>query len=544
MLFSSHLFLFLFLPIVVMLCAVVPRFLPKSVAVPVAAVILCVWCKGGFLFLQSLAQPLQWHGQVLFWSLYLLPPGILIACALMPGIRPKNFALLAVSLVFYAWGELAFIALLLGSTLVNWLLGLWVDREQDATRRKRAVVLAIVLNIGLLAFFKYANFIVGNVNGGLAVFHLLEIQIGHVRLPIGISFFTFHALSYVMDIYRRKSPAARNPADTALYIFFFPQLIAGPILRWSAIAPQLVHRTITSEGFADGIRRFAGGLAKKMLIANAVALPADQIFSLPAAELSPTLAWFGALCYTVQIYFDFSGYSDMAVGLGKMFGFKFIENFEHPYVSQSVKEFWRRWHISLSSWFRDYLYIPLGGNRCSERRNMLNLVIVFFLCGLWHGASWTFVVWGLFHGAFLVLERTRFGSLLERTPRIFRHAYALLAVIAGWVLFRAENFPQATAFFANMSGLAARSADAQPIARYMSNQAIAALVAGAIFSMPVLAWLRRLAARAVAGLADRARVAAVSVGVTLETALVIGVLFLSSVWLAGSTYNPFIYFRF
>ena len=476
--------------------------------------------------------------------LFLFLPVVLTLCTLLPGIRLKNLCLLIVSLVFYAWGEFGFIALLLGSTLVNWFLGLRVDHEQDPARRKRAVTLAIVLNIGLLAFFKYANFIVGNMNGALAAFHFPEIHLGEIRLPIGISFFTFHALSYVVDIYRRKSPAARNPADTALYIFFFPQLIAGPILRWSAIAPQLVHRVITRDGFADGIRRFVGGLAKKVIIANAVGLPADQIFKLSAAELSPALAWFGALCYTVQIYFDFSGYSDMAVGLGKMFGFKFIENFEHPYVSQSVREFWRRWHISLSSWFRDYLYIPLGGNRCSEPRNWFNLIIVFFLCGLWHGANWTFVVWGLYHGAFLVLERTRFGALVERLPRVLRHGYALLAVIFGWVLFRADSLPQATAFFANMTALAARGADAQPLARYVSHEAIFALFAGALFSMPAWAWLRQGAVRTVAGLSGRARVAVVSAGMILECVIVIGLLLLSSVWLAGSTYNPFIYFRF
>jgi alginate O-acetyltransferase complex protein AlgI len=481
--------------------------------------------------------------------LFLFLPVVLTLYALLPGIRLRNLCLLIVSLIFYAWGEVGFIFLLLGSTLVNWLLGLRVDREQDPRRRKRAVTLAIVLNIGLLVFFKYAgNGIMANVDAVInlarSAFHLPEIHTGEIRLPIGISFFTFHALSYVMDIYRRKSPAARNPADTALYIFFFPQLVAGPILRWSAIAPQLVQRVVTREGFAEGIRRFVGGLAKKMIIANAVALPADQIFALPTGELTPALAWFGTLCYTVQIYFDFSGYSDMAVGLGKMFGFHFLENFEHPYVSQSVKEFWRRWHISLSSWFRDYLYIPLGGNRCSEPRNHLNLVIVFFLCGLWHGASWTFVVWGLYHGAFLVLERTRFGSWVERMPRILRHAYALLAVMAGWVLFRANTFPQALAFFSNMLGLATPGAVTQPLARFASNQSIFALCAGAVFAMPVWAWLKARLARMVARFPHPVDSALRSAGLTLECILVMGLIFVCSAWLAGGTYNPFIYFRF
>ena len=476
--------------------------------------------------------------------LFLFLPVVLALYAMLPGIRLRNLVLLIVSLLFYAWGEVGFIFLLLGSTLVNWALGLRVDREQDPARRKYAVTLAITLNIGLLAFFKYANFAVGNANAVLSAFHLPEIHIGGIRLPIGISFFTFHALSYIVDIYRRKSPAARNPADTALYIFFFPQLIAGPILRWSAIAPQLLQRTVTREGFAEGIRRFVGGLAKKMIIANAVALPADQIYALPAGELTPALAWFGTLCYTVQIYFDFSGYSDMAVGLGKMFGFKFLENFHHPYIAQSVKEFWRRWHISLSGWFRDYLYIPLGGNRCSEPRNMLNLVIVFFLCGLWHGASWTFVVWGLYHGVFLVLERTRFGSWIGRLPHLLRHGYALLAVMAGWVLFRAESFPQALAFFSNMLGLATTGAAPRSLAQYASHQSVFALIAGALFSMPSWAWFKMRLVRVVERLPEKVGNAATAFGMTLECLIIIGLLFISSVWLAGGTYNPFIYFRF
>ena len=476
--------------------------------------------------------------------LFLFLPIVLAVCAILPGLKLKNLWLLIASLIFYGWGEIEFILLLLGSTFLNYLLGLRVDREQDPARRKSAVALAITLNIGLLAFFKYANFAAGNLNGILSALHLPLIRTGGIRLPIGISFFTFHALSYVIDIYRRKSSSARSPADTALYIFFFPQLIAGPILRWSAIAPQLAARVVTRDGFAEGIRRFVGGLAKKVIIANAVALPADQIFALPAGELSPSLAWFGTLCYMVQIYFDFSGYSDMAVGLGKMSGFQFLENFAHPYVSQSVREFWRRWHISLSGWFRDYLYSPLGGNRCSERRNHFNLVLVFFLCGLWHGANWTFVIWGLYHGFFLVLERTRFGAFVDRLPRILRHGYALLAVMFGWVLFRADSFSQALAFFSNMLGLAARGAVVQPLARYVTHQVIFAIVAGAVFSMPAWAWMRSLASRTIERLPDRARTPALGFAMTLESALVVALLLVSAAWLAGSTYNPFIYFRF
>ena len=480
--------------------------------------------------------------------LFFFLPIVLTIYPLLPGLALRNLFLLVVSLIFYGWGEVGFLFLLLGSTLANWFLGLRVDREDDPAKRKRAVTLAIVLNIGLLVFFKYTGPAISGINsllgGPLAGLHLPQIPAGDIRLPIGISFFTFHALSYVMDIYRRKSTAARNPADTALYIFFFPQLVAGPILRWSAIAPQLVKRAVTREGFAEGIRRFAGGLAKKMIIANAVALPADQIFKLSNGELTPALAWFATLCYMVQIYFDFSGYSDMAVGLGKMFGFTFIENFDHPYVSQSVKEFWRRWHISLSGWFRDYLYIPLGGNRCSESRNMLNLVIVFFLCGLWHGASWTFVVWGLYHGIFLVLERTRFGSWIEKMPRVLRHTYALLAVLVGWVLFRATSFPQALAFLSNMLGTATPGAVTQPLARYVTHESVFALIAGAVFATPVIAWVKSTLSRAVSRLPHPACSALTTIGMTLEAVITIGLLLISSAWLAGSTYNPFIYFRF
>ncbi len=287
--------------------------------------------------------------------LFAFLPLVLLGLAL-PRLPLRNLWLLLFSILFYAWGEIAFVLLMLTSTFANFLLGLWVERETETSRRKCAVAVAVTLNIGTLAFFKYANFAADNLNGVAAFLGFRPLQFEHVRLPIGISFFTFHALSYVIDIYRRKWMAARNPADVALYIFFFPQLIAGPILRWSGIAPQLASRVATSAKFAEGIRRFVIGLAKKMLIANVVALPADQIFKLSPHELTCALAWLGTLCYTLQIYFDFSGYSDMAVGLGKMFGFEFMENFNYPYISQTLREFWRRWHISLSSWFRDYLY--------------------------------------------------------------------------------------------------------------------------------------------------------------------------------------------
>ena len=407
----------------------------------------------------------------------------------LPGIKARNFWLLLMSLAFYAWGEISFIFLLLASTLMNYGLGLWVDRSRTTGGRKGAIAVAVFVNIGLLAFFKYADFAVNLLNATLKLANLPGVSAPHIPLPIGISFFTFHALSYVIDIYRRKAGAARNPMNVALYIFFFPQLIAGPILRWSSIGPQLAERTANLEKFADGVRRFTGGLAKKVLIANTLAVPADQIFSLPAQELSTPDAWLGILCYTLQIYFDFSGYSDMAVGMGKMFGFTFLENFQFPYHSQSIREFWRRWHISLSTWFRDYLYIPLGGNRGSEIRTGFNLIAVFFLCGLWHGASLTFVAWGLYHGFFLTLERTRFGNLVEKLPAWFRHLYALLVVMMGWVIFRADTFTVAGNYFHALAG-SNPAPEAQPYDQYVSVQMMLAVVV----------WLQYLAARPGPGL--------------------------------------------
>lgn len=475
--------------------------------------------------------------------LFLFLPVVLALCS-VGGLRWRNGLLLVSSVIFYAWGEVVFVFLMLGSALANHFLGRWVEREDDPSRRKWAVGVAIVLNIGTLAFFKYANFALANLNELLALFHLGPLHMDPVRLPLGISFFTFHALSYVIDVYRHKWPAAKKPGDVALYIFFFPQLIAGPILRWSAIAPQLVQRAVTRERFAEGIRRFVGGLAKKMIIANVVAVPADKLFALPGQELTPSLAWLAIGCYTLQIYFDFSGYSDMAVGLGKMFGFEFIENFNFPYTAQSIKDFWRRWHISLSTWFRDYLYIPLGGNRCSGWRNHLNLMIVFFLCGLWHGASWTFVIWGLYHGAFLLIERTQFGDWLERLPRPLRHTYTLLVVMVGWVLFRTETFTQATSVLASMAGFSTGVDPNQKFARYWNSELMWSIVFGIIFSMPAWSWLKTFLARVQGCVPATFQPVTQNLGLALELLLVVALLLISGSWLAGGTYNPFIYFRF
>ncbi|MCI8707261.1 MAG: MBOAT family protein [Lachnospiraceae bacterium] len=347
----------------------------------------------------------------------------------------RNVFLLAVSLIFYAWGEPKYILLMIGSIIVNWFFGMVMD---EYGRKKIFLASAVILNLAVLGYFKYFNFfigIIGDLSGK-------KIEMPAVTLPIGISFFTFQALSYVIDLYRNQYKAQRNIINLALYISFFPQLIAGPIVKYKDINEQLNNRSVTSEKMAEGIRRFIYGLGKKVIISNTVAQCVDKIYALDYGQLTGILAWVGAILYTLQIYYDFSGYSDMAIGLGKMFGFEFLENFQYPYLSKSIQEFWRRWHISLGTWFREYLYIPLGGNRKGTARTYANLFLVFFMTGLWHGANYTFILWGLYHGLFQIIERAGFGKTLER-HKLAAHFYAAVVFIFGWVLFRADNLIQA-----------------------------------------------------------------------------------------------------
>ena len=445
----------------------------------------------------------------------------------------RNPLLLAASLVFYAWGEPRFVLVMVASLVGNYALGRLVDRAVDRGGARTWLALAVAFNLGLLAWFKYAGFLWELAAGPLGL-----PAIEPVPLPIGISFFTFQALSYVVDVHRRDAPVQRNPLDFALYVAMFPQLIAGPIVRYRDVAAQLARRTLDRAGLAEGARRFVFGLGKKLLVADLLARPADQIFALGPGELSTGTAWLGIACYTLQIYFDFSAYSDMAIGLGRMLGFRFLENFDYPYVATSITEFWRRWHISLSSWFRDYLYIPLGGNRRGALVTYRNLVTVFFLCGLWHGAAWTFVAWGLYHGLFLVLERAGLGAGLARLPRPARHLYALLVVAFGWVLFRAEDFLHAARYAAALVGL--RGAPGAPAALFATPLVVTALSVGALGSLPLWpAVARRRRALVAAGRLGLDR--ALEVGRTLAF---LAVLAAALVQLAGGSYSPFIYFRF
>jgi alginate O-acetyltransferase complex protein AlgI len=472
--------------------------------------------------------------------LFLFLPAVLLAHALLPR-RCANAVLLGSSLLFYACGEGGYVLLMLGSIAMNYAFGLAVAGRGEAAAKKRIVGLAVAANLALLAAFKYANFLAANLDVLLAALALPTIALDPVHLPIGISFFTFQALSYVIDVERGDAAPQRDPLGLALYVSLFPQLIAGPIVRYRHVAEQIASRRVDLELFVSGVTRFSIGLGKKVLIANALATPADQVFGAPEAELTAALAWFGALCYGLQIYFDFSGYSDMAIGLGRMFGFHFRENFLHPYVASSVTEFWRRWHVSLSTWFRDYLYVPLGGNRRGPWITYRNLLIVFLLCGLWHGAAWSFVVWGLWHGAFLILERQRALAPLAAAPWPLRHGYLLLVVLIGWVFFRADDLGAALAHLAAMAGAGIGDGRVLAVSHLVDPALLVALAAGIVGSLPIGPWLdtRVAAARERGASATFELMIAAS-----RSAMVALVLALSAAALASGTHNPFIYFRF
>ena len=378
---------------------------------------------------------------------FLFLPAVLALTFATPE-KVKNLSLFCASLFFYAWGDSLSLAVLIGSTAVNYALGLVLGNARTDGTRRLWLTAGICANLGLLLYYKYIKFAVENL-GALKVLDAGRFDFSGWHLPLGISFFTFGALSYLMDVYRRKTTAETNFTAFGLYMSLFPKILAGPIVRYSDISEELRSRKITLENLGRGASRFVFGLGKKVLIANPAAATADQVFN-TTGDLGMPVAWLGILCYTAQIYFDFSGYSDMAIGLGRMFGFTFMENFQYPYISKSIREFWRRWHISLSSWFRDYLYIPLGGNHGSPARTYFNLIAVFALCGLWHGASWNFIVWGLYHGLFLTMERAFLDRLLLKIWTPLRHIYAILAIAIGWVFFRADDLPRALHFIQAM----------------------------------------------------------------------------------------------
>ncbi|MEA2780160.1 MAG: alginate O-acetyltransferase complex protein AlgI [Rhodospirillaceae bacterium] len=466
--------------------------------------------------------------------LFYFLPLFLLAYFLLPA---RNAVFLVFSLAFYALGEGPYLLLLLASIGANYRFALLIEHEatQRGRRSRRWITFAIAFNLALLGLFKYGNFLLAQ----LAVLGVSAIPALPVHLPLGISFFTFHAISYLVDVHRGDARAERNLATLALYVAMFPQLIAGPIIRFKTIVGELHERRATVADAAAGIRLFAIGLAQKTLIANTLALPADRIFALPGEMLTAPVAWLGAIAYGLQLYFDFCGYSLMALGLARAFGLHFPRNFNYPYVSRSLTEFWHRWHITLSQWFRDYVYIPLGGNRRGPVVTYRNLLIVFVLCGLWHGAAWTFVIWGLYHGLFLTLERLGLARILARAWPPLAHIYALLAIFAGWVLFRAEDLGQATAYFTAMAGLNRPVNAGFSLGWFLTPDVRLALAAGILGATPFAPWmmtkLRELGETVVAP-----RLAVVAG----EVALPLGLLLLSAMTLAIGSYNPFIYFRF
>ncbi len=465
---------------------------------------------------------------MVFSSLFFLCvflPATLILHLIMPSIRLKNGILLVASIVFYAFGEPVYVVLLLFSAVINWALALAIREKGHG---KGFLALAVVTNLALLCIFKYTGFLVSSLN---AIFHT-GIPVPQIALPIGISFYTFQAMSYVIDVYRGQCAVQKNYFRLLLYISCFPQLIAGPIVRYRDVEELLNRRSVTVEDMASGIRRFLFGLSKKVLIANTCAVTADTLFNAAPSELSVSAAWLAAFAYLLQIYFDFSGYSDMAIGLGHMFGFTYPENFNYPYLSGSIREFWRRWHISLSTWLREYLYIPLGGNRKGKMRTALNKMIVFLACGIWHGASVTFLFWGFYHGILQLLEEMI--PFFRKKPSsiagmIMSHAYTLLAVMIGFVFFRAETLTQGLCMTGNMFGINAASGPAATALLWsvLTPSGITSLAAGAVFSFPVLKTARRWGHFELAA---------------SLCSLILGIFCILN--LASGTYNPFLYFRF
>ena len=468
---------------------------------------------------------------------------------LLPSQRWRSFFLLLASFVFYIWSQGGYILALVVSIFFNYFFGLWIGRltvpglapRGRVDPRKTVFICGVTFNLLLLTVLRYTNFLAANANVLLASLSLPQLHFSQIYAPLGISFFTFHAISYLVDIYRCEAPIQRNPGALAIYFAAFPKVLAGPIARYRQAFHELDRRIVTVAGLTYGIERFITGLAEKVLLANPLGTVADAAFGLKPEDLAPYSAWAGILCYTLQIYFDFSGYSDMAIGLGRMFGFQFPENFNFPYVSQSLREFWHRWHISLSLWFRDYLYVPLGGNRISASRTCLNLVSVFLLCGLWHGANWTFIIWGAWHGLFLLLERTRFGTLLDRAPRAFRHFYLLAVVVTGWVFFRADSTGFAVMYLKSLLYLHWGSVHAGQFTVHLNSEIFALFAAAVFFCMPVSSLARKLGRQA----GSEPSYCFSRTGFYLSYALLLSLVFFASILsLAGGTHKAFIYFRF
>lgn len=460
----------------------------------------------------------------IFLCVYL--PLVLLGYYICPK-KGRNLFLLIASLVFYAWGEPKYVFLMIFSILINYVFGRLMDKNRGRQKRmKLLLVLSVVIDLGLLSVFKYTDFVITNVNAIFgANFDLLNIA-----LPIGISFYTFQAMSYTIDVYRNDVRVQKNLIDFGMYITMFPQLIAGPIVRYADVQDQLAERSVTTADFSEGVMRFVVGLGKKVLLANQMGAVWSEIYAL-GGDVSALMAWTGAIAYTFQIYFDFSGYSDMAIGLGRMFGFKFPENFRYPYQSVSITDFWRRWHITLSTWFKEYLYIPLGGNRRGLARQALNLLIVWSLTGFWHGAGWNFVLWGLYYFVILFIEKLFLLKALDKLPKFFRHVYALLLIIIGWVIFASDDVSVLLPYLGSMFG-ANGAIGGMDVYTLLTKAALLIICCIASTELP-----KKLFLSAAGAMNEKA-------AFTLKSVLMIALLALSMILLIGDSYNPFLYFRF
>ncbi|MBQ3264510.1 MAG: MBOAT family protein [Ruminococcus sp.] len=462
-------------------------------------------------------------------------PAVFLIYSLIPNLRFRNGLLIAASLVFYAYGEPVYVLLMIFSSVLNYICARLV-RSSENRQNKAALITAVIINLGILGVFKYTGFLVGTLN---SVFSL-SIPVPQIALPVGISFFTFQALSYVIDVYRGDAAVQKNYFNVLLYISFFPQLIAGPIVKYRDIDRQITNRAQNLDKIARGLRRFVCGLGKKVLIANTMGQTADIIFSADMSALSLPTAWLGAIAYLFQIYYDFCGYSDMAIGLGLMFGFEFKENFLYPYGAVGIQDFWRRWHISLSTWFKEYLYIPLGGNRKGKARTYLNKMIVFFCTGLWHGASWTFVLWGIYHGLFLLFEGA--VPFVKKLPRFLVRIYTVLVVTVGFVLFRADTIGQGFAMIGKMfAGFGFSDSSLSLALTQLTPWFIAMLIAAIIGCAPIRPLADRIRANLYGEKALSGKWKAVQI---ILYVLAFALLLWCIVRLSATSYNPFIYFRF
>ena len=460
----------------------------------------------------------------IFLCVYL--PLVLLGYYICPK-KGRNLFLLIASLVFYAWGEPKYVFLMIFSILVNYIFGRLMDKHRENKKRlKLMLVLSVVIDLGLLSVFKYTDFIITNVN---AIFGS-SFDLLNIALPIGISFYTFQAMSYTIDVYRNDVRVQKNLIDFGMYITMFPQLIAGPIVRYADVQDQLAERSVTTADFSEGVMRFVVGLGKKVLLANQMGAVWSDIYAL-GGDVSALMAWTGAIAYTFQIYFDFSGYSDMAIGLGRMFGFKFPENFRYPYQSVSITDFWRRWHITLSTWFKEYLYIPLGGNRCGLARQALNLLIVWSLTGFWHGAGWNFVMWGLYYFVILFIEKLFLLKALDKLPKLFRHVYALLLIVIGWVIFASDDVSVLLPYLGSMFG-ANGAIGGMDVYTLLTKAVLLIICCIASTELP-----KKLFLSAAGAMNEKA-------AFTLKSVLTIALLAMSMILLIGDSYNPFLYFRF